>query len=115
LTLFKDSFSGESFVGGTESQRGAKLCIGVKGGESKKNPLGNHNHHAIRFDIIIEGYSPRGNAVRVNFKRPDFKSMRKMINSSLKGKVKHFNNILHICSWSNSSNSPSSCSKGEFG
>lgn len=42
-----------------------------------RNPLSNHNHCAIRFDIIIEGYSPRGNAVRVNFKRPDFKTMRK--------------------------------------
>lgn len=80
-----------------------------------RNPLVNHNHCAIRFDIIIEGYSPRGNAVRVNFKRPDFKTMRKMINSRLKGKVKHFNNIQQICSWSNSSDSPRSCSKGQFG
>lgn len=39
-----------------------------------RNPLGNHNHCTIRFDIIIEGYSPRGNAERVNFKRPDFKT-----------------------------------------
>ena len=82
---------------------------------SVRNPLGNHNHCAIRFDIIIEGYSPRGNAVRVNFKRPDFKTIRKMINRRLKGKVKLFNNLQQICSYSNSSGSPRSCTKGEFG
>lgn len=63
-----------------------------------RNPLGNHNHCAIRFDIIIESYSPRGDAVRVNFKRPDFKTTRKMINRRLKGKVKLFNNLEQICS-----------------
>lgn len=62
-----------------------------------RNPLGNHNHCAIRFDIIIEGYSPRGNAVRANFKRPDFKTMKKIINRRLKGIVKLFN-LEQICS-----------------
>lgn len=62
-----------------------------------RNPLGNYNHCAIRFDIIIEGYSPRGNAVRVNFKRPDFKTMKKIINRRLKGIVKLFN-LEQICS-----------------
>lgn len=53
-----------------------------------RNPLGNHNHCTIRFDIIIEGYSPRGNEVRVNFKRLDFKTVRKIISERLKGIVK---------------------------
>lgn len=57
------------------------------------NPLGNPNQRTIRLSITTEGYSPKGNAIRVNFKRAYFKTRRKKINGRLKGKVKHFKNM----------------------
>lgn len=41
--------------------------------------------------------------------------MEKIINRRLKGIVKLFNNLEQICSQSNSSSSPRSCTKGDFG